>query len=260
MVYRTVNYANHYPSLIGAYCFIGKSPVGYIENKHINDTLNIAKCSLKNIDACQQIHNQTLLFRLQWSAGFTSELNNLIRAFVYAIKTRRKFLIDDQYWNYGLFSSFFNVSQGHFSPWLPSSPYCIQRKFVHFIHYKSDNKSLPEHFTVARDMGGGFSSLNLIMKPYEENNQTLEVKRIVTRYLWRTLNNETRDFIQQYLDKIQLDNITCAIHIRRGDKSREITNEPSIAEYINGIEHFTKKHSGNGKILFFVNQKFIYRL
>jgi hypothetical protein len=250
LIYRANDYANHYPTLIGAYCFNENIPLGYIENKNVNDELNIQQCSLENIDACQHIYNQTLLFRLHWALGLTSEFNNLIRAFIYAINTRRRFLIDDQYWNYGSFSSFFNISKGHFSPWLPSSSYCLQRKFVHFINYKSNQKYIPEHLTTGRNTNGGFSSINLIMKSLEENNQTLKIKRIVADYFWKTLNNEIRNSIDQYANKIQLNSITYAIHIRRGDKLIKEAKLISTEKYINGIEYFMNKYSHNGKFFF----------
>ena len=250
LISQFIKNIENYSTLTGAYCFTGKDPLGYIENEYTNDSINIQQCSLENIDACQRIVNQTLLFQLGSAAGFTSEINNLIRAFIYSINTRRKFLIDDQYWNYGLFSSFFNISQGHFSPWLPLSSYCLQRQFVHVNHYKSDNKYIPEHFTVGRDSDGGFTSLNLIMKPLEENTQMLKVKRIVIQYLWKTLSNETRDFIHLYLNKIQSDSIIYAIHIRRGDKLISEAKPIPLEKYIDGIEYFMKKHSQNGKFFF----------
>jgi hypothetical protein len=248
---RAIEYVNHYPTLIGAYCFTGKPPIDYIESTNINDSFHIQQCSLTNIDACQHIHNQTLLFRLHWFVGLTSELNNLIRAFTYAINTHRRFLIDDHYWNYGSFSSFFNISQGHFSPWLRSSSYCSQRKFVHFIHYNADkSKYVPDHFTVGRDADHGYTSFNVVMKPFEENNQILKIKRMVADYLWKTLNDETKDFIRRHLNNIQIHNITYAIHIRRGDKSTE-ANPISLEKYVDGIEYFMNKHLQNGKRFFF---------
>jgi hypothetical protein len=250
LVYRTIHYVNYYSTGIDTYCFHRNAPLGYIENRNLNDELNIQQCSLENIDACQHINNQTLLFRLHWSAGFTSELNNLLRAFIYAIKTHRRFLIDDKFWNYGSFSSFFNISKGFFSPWLPSSSYCLQRKFMEFINYKPDNKSLPEHLAIDRDTHVGFASLNSMMTSFEENNQTLFMKRIVADYLWKTLNNETRNFIDQYLNKIQANTIRYGVHIRRGDKLEIEAKEISIEKYINGIEYFMKKHSENGKFFF----------
>jgi len=244
------DYTNYYATLIGAYCFNENIPLGYIENKNVNDELNIQQCSLENIDACQHIYNQTLLFRLHWALGLTSEFNNLIRAFIYAINSRRRFLIDDQYWNYGSFSSFFNISKGHFSPWLPSSSYCLQRKFVHFINYKSNQKYIPEHLTTGRHKNGGFTSLNLKMKSLEENNQTLKIERIVADYFWKTLNSEIRNFIDQYANKIQLNNITYAIHIRRGDKLISEAKLISTEKYINGIEYFMNKYSHNSRFFF----------
>ena len=250
--YRTIEYANHYPTLIGLYCFTNQPPIGYIKHENINDSIHIQRCSFKNIDACQLIHNQTLLFRLHWTAGFASEYNNLIRAFVYAINTRRKFLIDDQYWNYGSFASFFNISQGHFSPWLPSSSYCSKRQFVHFIQYKSNNTHIPEHFTIARDTNGGFSTLNLIMEPFEQNNQTPQIKRMAAQYLWNTINHETRHFIDYYLNELQLNTISYAIHIRRGDKLVKEANQVSIEKYIEGVEYFMEKHQDKGNFFSFV--------
>ena len=184
-------------------------------------------------------------------------MNNLIRAFIYAIKTRRRFLIDGQYWNYGSFSSFFNISQGYFSPWLPSSSYCSKRRFVHFINYEAKKNYTPEHLTIGRDVDKGFSSLNLIMRTLEVNNQTLETKRIVCQYLWKRLNNQTRNFINQYANKIRLNDTTYGIHVRRGDKLIEEAKKIPIENYINGIEYFTLQYSQNGNICFQI--KMIYK-
>jgi hypothetical protein len=247
LVYRTIHYVNYYSTLISASSFHGNASLDSIENRNLNDELNIQQCSLENIDACQHINNRTLLFRLHWRAGFTSELNNLLRAFIYAIKTRRRFLVDDKFWNYGSFSSFFNISKGHFSPCLPSFSTCIHRKSVDFINYKPDNKSLPEHLAIGRDTRFGFEPLNFLMKPFEKNNQTLFIKRIVADYLWKTLNNETRNFIDQYLNKIQVNTITYGVHIRRGDKLVMEAKQISMEKYINGIEYLMNKHSENGK-------------
>jgi hypothetical protein len=174
-MYPLIKDIQFYSTLTSAFCLTEKDPLGYIGNKYTNDSINIQQCSLENIDGCQRIFNQTLLFRLGSSAGFTSEINNIIRGFIYSINTHRKFLINDQYWNYGLFSSFFNMSQGHFSPWLPLSSYCLQRQFVHVNHYTSNNKYIPEHIAVGRDSNGNYSSLYWIMKPFEENNQADEL-------------------------------------------------------------------------------------
>jgi hypothetical protein len=250
LVYRTIHYVNYYSTGIDTSSFHGNASLDYIENRNLNDEVNIQQCSLENIDACQHINNRTLLFRLHWRAGFTSELNNLLRAFIYAIKTRRRFLVDDKFWNYGSFSSFFNISKGHFSPCLPSFSTCIHRKSVDFINYKPDNKSLPEHLAISRDMDLSFSSLNAMMKSFGKNNQTLFMKRMVADYLWKTLNNETRNFIDQYLNKIQVNNIKYGVHIRRGDKLVMEAKNISMEKYINGIEYFMNKHSENGKFFF----------
>jgi hypothetical protein len=98
------------------------------------------------------------------------------------------------------------------------------------------------------------------MKPFEENNQILKIKRTVTDYLWKTLNDEKKDFIQRHLNNIQINNITYAMHIRRGDKSTE-ADPVSLEKYIHAIECFMKKYPQNGK-RFFLNEKlcisFIY--
>lgn len=250
LIYRNVYYENYYPTLIGKYCLKKNISLNYTE-----DAFYIQQCSFENIDACQNISNQTLLFRLYWTSGFTSELNNLIRGFIYAIHTHRRFYIDDQYWNYGSFQSFFNITQGRFSPWLPSSSYCSQRKFIHFIDYQSNQKYTPEHLTVARDTDGGFTSLNTMMKSIENNSQILNMKRIVVEYLWKKLNDETRNFINHYIDKIQLNNLTYGIHIRQGDKLNVEAKQISIEKYLHGIEYFRNKYSLNGK--FSSNYKFI---
>ena len=247
LTYRAIDYVNHYPVLIGAYCFRGNPPLGYTETSAINDEINIYRCSLENIDACQEISNQTVLFRLNWHAGLASELNNLIRAFIYGIHTRRRFLIDDRYWNYGSLAGFFNISQGHFSPWLPVSSYCSERQFTHLINYPMDKKFVPKHLAVGRDVNRAFPTLDLIMEPLERGlDQSLKMRRIVAQYFWKTLNTETRDFMNQYMRTIFAENITFGMHIRRGDKLKEEAKVIPMKEYITGVEYFIKK----GKISF----------
>ena len=242
-----INYDVHYPNLLGVFC--NQSSANHSINFVDND-LHIRQCSFNNIDACQQISNRSLLFRLDSTAGFTSEFNNLIRAFIYAIHTRRRFLIDDQLWNYGSFSTYFNISQGRFSPWLPSSTYCSQRKFVHFIDYQINQTSIPEHLTIHRDINGGFGELNLKMKSFEQENynQLLQIKRLVLKYVWRTMTKETRDFIE----KINMKNITFAIHVRRGDKVKQEATVIPLDYYCQGIEYFISKYQEKSPIKVFV--------
>ncbi|CAF0890781.1 unnamed protein product [Adineta ricciae] len=232
----------YYSTISGAYCFAREAPPGYVENPNVDDAFNSQHCSLENIHACQQIHNQTLLFRLHWSAGFASELNNLLRVFIYTIKTRRRLLIDGNSWNYQTFSTYFNISQGYFSPWLPSSSYCWQRQFVHLLSYQpaSHTESLPEHFVITRDTSIGFQALYPIMESWEKGEDILEMKRKVAAYLWRTLNAETRDIVESYLNDIHSDDIHYAMHIRRGDKVTE-TNSIKTRKYIDAMEELIKK-------------------
>lgn len=242
LTYRAIDYSFHYPVLIGMYCFRENPPLGYTEPSVINNELSIHRCSLENIDACQEISNQTILFRLNWHAGLASEWNNLIRAFVYAVHTRRRLLIDDQYWNYGSLGEFFNISQGRFSPWLPASSYCSERQFIHLINYPIDKNFVPKHLTIGRDVNKAFTTLDLFMKPLEGAlDRSLEARRILAQYFWKTLNAETRDFMNGYMTSIFAENITFGIHIRRGDKLREEAKSISMEEYITGVEYFVKK-------------------
>ncbi|UJR37087.1 hypothetical protein I4U23_029791 [Adineta vaga] len=241
IVYQPVLHKIHYPTLIGSYCFDPPSSSDYKQNQYINDSFYIQLCSFTNIYACQHIQNQTFLFRLNWYAGFTSELNNLVRAFTYAIHTRRKFMVDDQVWNYGSFAAIFNVSQAHFSPWLPSSPYCSQRQFIHLLNYQENNtKQTPAHLTTARGPNGGYTHLSLQMRSLESDSQIIATRRLVVDYLWKTLTNETRHFIDQHLNEIELDTIIYGMHIRRGDKVTEVKSS-STSDYIAGVESFMKR-------------------
>lgn len=248
LICQAVIYRKHYPLLIGAYCHEQTSLLHIPSNDNIHNESIIQQCSLVNIDTCQQIADRSLLFRLHNTAGFTSEFNNLIRAFIFAIETRRRFLVDDQLWNYGSFSSFFNISQGHFSPWLPSSSYCLQRKFVHFIEYDGNQTSAPEHLAVSRGIGGGYEELNLKMKSLENHTRILQMKRTVAQYFWNTMNRQTRDFIIDEIKKVNLKNLTFGLHIRRGDKLLSEAQFIRLENYINGVEYFLSTSRPDGKI------------
>lgn len=100
---------------------------------------------------------------------------------------------------------------------------------------------------IGRDTDGGFYTLNLAMKSMEDNNQTLNMKRTVAHYLWKRLNDETKDFIHRHLNNLQINSLTYGIHIRRGDKSKENKLIP-VEKYIQGVEYFMRKHSRNGKV------------
>jgi len=52
------------------------------------------------------------------------------------------------------------------------------------------------------------------------------------------------------LNNIQINNITYAIHIRRGDKLIKEAKLISTEKYINGIEYFMNKYSHNSKFFF----------
>ena len=249
LIYRNISYEQSYPKLTGVYCATGKLDDDSLDRHPIDDSLNIRQCSLTNIDACQRISSQTLLFQMRNTAGFASEINNLLRVFLYAIQTRRKFLIDDQNWNYGPFNSLFNTSQGHFSPWLPSSPDCHRRTFVHFIHHLRDNGSIPAHLFLGRDSDGGFTTLNTMVKAYESNPRILQRKRRVARYLWNTMNYQTRSFLQKSLDEIQIQAIHYAVHIRRGDKLREEAKYIDIERYLESVEYLMRQQGESGELM-----------
>jgi hypothetical protein len=248
IVQLRIKYVYRYASLTSVYCSTRHVSAGYLEAERSNDRVNIQQCSLTHIDACQRITSQTLLFRLDGYSGFASELNNLLRTFVYAIHQRRKLLIDDQSWNYGSFSTYFNVSRGRFSPWLPSSPACAQRRFVHAIQSLWSYRSkAPDHLMINRDINGGFSTLNSIVKNFENSEHVLQTRRIVTRYVWSTMNEQTRDYIHRQLQSIQIQNIDYGLHIRRGDKLNNEARYVFTEKYVEQIELLMRGQHKNGK-------------
>ena len=248
IVHLRINYVYRYSTLTNAYCSTRHLAYGYPNVEGGHDRVHIQQCSLINIDACQRITNRTLLFRLDGTSGFASELNNLLRTFVYAIHERRKLLIDDHSWNYGSFSTYFNVSQGRFSPWLPSSPACAQRQFVHVIQSLwFDRSTTPDHLMINRDMNGGFSTLNSIMKNFDSSEHVLQTRRIVTRYVWSTMNEQTRGYIDRRLQSIQIQNIDYGLHIRRGDKLNSEAGFVPTEKYVEQVERLMRGQHENGK-------------
>jgi hypothetical protein len=205
-----------------------------------NSSYSTLNCSLANIDACQHIVDRTVIFQLADSAGFASEINNLIRTFLYAIRTRRKFIIDDRKWNYGSFTSLFNISHEYDTSWHLSM---LRQCQIRTLSKHDRNQS--NHVTITRDRNGGFSTLNLLMTSYENTDRILEIKRHVAHYLWQTMNNRTRRLIEQYINEISLNTIDYAMHIRRGDKLRQESNKTSIEQYIHAVEQLMNQQ---GKI------------
>lgn len=99
---------------------------------------------------------------------------------------------------------------------------------------------------ISRDTNAGFTTLRNIAKPLESNATSLSMKRIVADYLWRSINNETEQFIRQHLQDLDVDSITYAMHIRRGDKAKEADAIPN-ENYLAGVEHFRQRESPSSK-------------
>ncbi|UJR30339.1 hypothetical protein I4U23_017876 [Adineta vaga] len=79
-----------------------------------------------------------------------------------------------------------------------------------------------------------------IMKSWETSDEILEIKRLAANYLWKTMNVKTKDIIQSYLDDVKADDISYAMHIRRGDKVTE-ANIIKTKTYINAMEKLIQR-------------------
>jgi Alpha-(1,6)-fucosyltransferase N- and catalytic domains len=70
--------------------------------------------------------------------------------------------------------------------------------------------------------------------------QTIEIKRRVAHYLWKSISNETLKFIETCRIKNLLDYI--GIHIRKGDKLLKEAREIPINRYIKAIERILHRN------------------
>ena len=244
---REIIFFIHTRTLLGAYCLSNSSFIDKKEETFVKGA-NEQKCSFENINACQYIEDRSLLFQFSFSAGFASEMNNLFNAFVYAVATNRRLLIDGKEWNYGQFDDYFHLDKGHFSPVLPSSSYCKSRQFV----YLKESTVWEAHLRTSRDPRGTFDPLNAVFlnleKAREKENLTrlgtVEVKRHVAHYFWKTISSRTKQMIKQLKKNASLPReITFAIHIRQGDKIRE-ARPVRLPSYIDAIDKLVSIHNG----------------
>ena len=100
---------------------------------------------------------------------------------------------------------------------------------------------------INRDMNGGFSTLNSIMKRLESSEDVLQTRRIITRYVWNTMNKQTRDYIDQHLQRIQIQSIDYGLHIRRGDKVNTEAEFVSTEKYVEQVDLLMQGQRNNGK-------------
>jgi hypothetical protein len=235
-----------YP-LTGAYC-------GYINSTKISDTTddNIDLCSFDRIDACQLIKNRSLLYLITSTSGLMSELNNILNAFVYSIATKRRFLIDGQNWNYGVFENYFDINPSGFTPYMfanNESNECIERTFIPMRRNNYQNNQ-NNHLLISRDGGGFFYLLVDVVKDYDRNvfNGLLSVqrKRQATQFLWKYLykhviQTNIDDFRKRHPEFNEVSPFY-GVHIRRGDKMLyESSSRLEIADYVKGIENLIAK-------------------
>jgi hypothetical protein len=126
-----------------------------------------------------------LILHIIWGGvGFGSELNQILLALAYSVSTKRKFLIDDRQWNYGNFNDYFH---------LPSTNYYPQLNRTFLVENNSQN-DLIEHLQTTR-VG------TQVVKFWRATQQiqTIEIKRRVAHYLWKSISNETFKFIETLL-------------------------------------------------------------
>lgn len=249
-------------SLTGTYCHpnylhLNDSPEP--PSKSNNQLHSKQMCSFSNIKACQQIDDSSLLFQFSNESGFASEINNLLTAFTYSVATRRRFVLDGLDWNYYPFETYFDVLKGSFSPWLPYSSYCFSRTFFYLSKELSDRHTDIQHLRTTRDLTGAFVDLNYAVRQLDNVRkmtnktmlQSIELKRPVAQYLWRTISEETRTKMQYIMKNASLTtNFSFAIHIRKGDKlTTHEGNEIPLAMYIDGLQRFYVKSRSEYQML-----------
>ena len=190
-------------------------------------------CSFDNINACQisNMTKRTFVYIMWGGAGFGSELNQLILAFAYSVSTKRQFLVDSQGWNYGNFFDYFNV---------PSMKYYYQFNRTFLVENSHQNDKI-DHLKTTR-IGGQVRHFWLAT----QHLQSIEIKRRVAHYLWKSISNQTFEFIQ----KCKLKNVSnyIGIHIRKGDKLKKEAHEISLNKYINITQRLLIKNKNIEKI------------
>jgi hypothetical protein len=180
-------------------------------------------CSFKHISACQ-MSNRTFLYIIWGRAGFCSELNQILLAFAYSVATKRRLIIDSHQWNYGIFTDYF---------YLPSTNYYPQSNRT-FIDKDNRQNDRINHLKTTR-IGTQVNKFWLATRQI----QSIETKRQVAHYLWKSLSNETIKFIET----CRITNLSnyIGIHIRKGDKVKGEARGISSMKYINSIERILNK-------------------
>ena len=183
-------------------------------------------CSLNNIDVCQAYGpgtNGTFVYVMGGSAGFGSELNNMLLALAYSAKQGRQFFIDDQRWRYGSFHDYFNINTKHYN-----------QSYKHQILTKSFTRN--QQFTHLKFIRS-FVNLRTLWSTTKDV-QNIPAKRKAGHYLWKNMKNNLFTVVQSCKPKNYSRYI--GIHVRRGDKGAE-QNVIPISKYIKSLEQQFKK-------------------
>lgn len=180
----------------------------------------VLNCSFDEIFVCQDPTrtNRTLLYISWSSAGFGSELNQILLAFAYSVRTNRRFLIDSQAWNYGRFSDYFNF---------PSLENHSPLNYTFITENHADNDRV-DHLKTTR-----FGPQLVTFSRATLSVHNLEMKRHVAHFLWKSISSETLTFIRTH--RLQSLSNYIGIHVRRGDKHKESPAVP-LEKYIDEIE------------------------
>ena len=187
-------------------------------------------CSFDDISACQT-SNRTFLFIVWGGAGFCSELNQILLAFAYSVSTKRRFLIDSRSWNYGQFADYFH---------LPSSTNSSRLNFTFLVRNNHQNQ-LIDHLKTTR-VGTQIRQFWYAT----QHVQTIAIKRRVAHYLWRSLTEETLNFIAAH----RIGNLSnyIGIHVRKGDKLQGEARTIPLKRYITTIERLLTVNQTNVEI------------
>jgi hypothetical protein len=168
--------------------------------------------------ADSNISHRKFLYVCRGNGGLGNELNQLILAFTYSVASRRQFLIDCKSWPYGVFHDVFNYQKGSRS----SLPY------KYLVANDSVNQQI-KYVKVAH-LNEPFSSFRQATKSV----QTIEAKRPVAQYFWRSMTRNTSASVEKCLIKNLSHYI--GVHVRRGDKLRTEAREVPLKKYIKKIE------------------------
>ena len=188
---------------------------------------------------------KTMVFRLGVDSGFFSEYNNMVLAMLYCLKNHIKFTLSSR--NSNLSNTGWN---DFFVPFCPSNhiSFHIKNNFrSHHTPSKRRNNLIKiyKFFTgkyLTQDFWNAFHSRAFEKEEFNIPSlqilgNTLSASQKLVALTWN-FNDVTKSRVNQIIVTVGLPKKYASIHIRRGDKAKEVDNL-SVERYMEKLQHLT---------------------